>query len=187
MIERNAKAQAALVEDLLDVTRAASQKLTLDLQPVDLTEAMRVVAESMRKTAEDKGVTLRERIGLPSAICQADPARVQQIVGNLLDNAIKFTPANGIIEVRLSEAGEWFKVVVTDNGIGIDPSFLPRLFDRFAQADESGAARHSGLGLGLSIVKHLVELHGGSVSAESKGKGQGATFTVMLPAAKAKD
>ena len=182
-IERNARAQAQLVDDLLDVSRIITGKLRLDVRAVDPATFIDSAIESVRPAAEGKGVRLRKAFEAGTVSITGDPVRLQQVVWNLLTNAIKFTPPGGSIEIGLARAGENVELVVRDTGGGIAPEFLPHVFDRFRQADGRITRRHGGLGLGLSIVRHLVELHGGTVSAESEGEGHGATFTVSLPSA----
>ena len=180
-IERNARTQARLIDDLLDVSRIVLGKLHLNVQPVDFSSVIQAAINVIRPAAEAKGILLeyRHQPGL-ATIC-GDSARLQQIVWNLLSNAVKFTPQHGHIGVTLERETSYAKLKVIDTGQGIDPEFLPRVFDRFRQADSSTTRNYGGLGLGLAIVRHLVELHGGSVSAESLGKGKGATFSVSFP------
>jgi signal transduction histidine kinase len=180
-IERNARTQARLIDDLLDVSRIVLGKLHLNVQPVDFSSVIQAAINVIRPAAEAKAIHLeyRHQPGL-ATIC-GDSARLQQIVWNLLSNAVKFTPQHGHIEVTLERETSNAKLKITDTGQGIDPEFLPRVFDRFRQADSSTTRNYGGLGLGLAIVRHLVELHGGSASAESAGKGQGATFSVSFP------
>jgi signal transduction histidine kinase/ActR/RegA family two-component response regulator len=186
VIERNAKLQARMVEDLLDMSRILSGKLAMDLQRTDLALVIDAAVAAVRSAADAKNVQLQTTIG-PTRPVNGDSGRLQQVVWNLLTNAIKFTPANGtvIILVREIEAqgARSVEITVSDTGQGIDPKFLPFVFDRFRQADASTTRRHGGLGLGLSIVKSLVEMHGGSVEVESLGEGRGTTFTVRLPLA----
>ncbi|HEX8286215.1 MAG TPA: PAS domain S-box protein [Pyrinomonadaceae bacterium] len=184
-IERNARTQAQLVDDLLDVSRIITGKLRLDLSTVDPASFVDSAVESVRPAAEGKGVRLRSEVRAGAARVAGDPVRLQQVVWNLLSNAIKFTPQGGSVEVRLARAGGQVEISVSDTGDGIAPDFLPHVFDRFRQADGRITRQHGGLGLGLSIVRHLVELHGGTARAESEGEGRGATFTVMLPSASA--
>ena len=180
-IERNAQVQARLIEDLLEISRIVSGKLRLEFRPVDLVDLCVAATESIRPTAEARGIELQRdfhRGPLPTA---GDPDRLQQVVWNLLSNAVKFTPAGGVVTMTLRREGELDEIVVTDTGVGIEAEFLPNVFETFRQADASTTRVHGGLGLGLSIVKQLVELHGGEVTAASPGAGQGATFTVRLP------
>jgi len=182
-IERNARAQARLVDDLLDVSRIVTGKLRLDLVPVSPHSFVDPAAEAVRPAAEAKGVRLEKVIDAGAGYLLGDPARLQQVVWNLLSNAVKFTPEGGLVQVRLERAGSQVEIAVSDTGAGIDPAFLPHVFERFRQADQRTSRQYGGLGLGLSIVRHLVELHGGSVRADSPGEGAGSTFTVTLPVA----
>ncbi|WP_205665069.1 ATP-binding protein [Caldimonas tepidiphila] len=180
-IERNARAQARIVDDLLDMSRIISGKVQLRVQPVPLAAVLEAATESMRPAAQAKSLQLDMRLDAAGCTVRGDPDRLQQAVWNLLSNAVKFTPRGGRVQVRL-EAGEAeARIVVSDSGEGIAPDFLPHVFDRFRQADASITRRHGGLGLGLSIVKQIVELHGGTARAESPGAGQGATLTLALP------
>ncbi len=183
-IERNALAQAQLVEDLLDVSRITQGKLRLELEPLNLERVAMSAAESLRPAIEAKQLTFSAAIEphLPNYV--GDPVRLQQVVWNLLSNAIKFTPARGQIELRLERAAGVLELAVSDTGEGIEPQFLPHVFERFRQADGSSTRVHGGLGLGLSIVRQIVDLHGGTVHAESAGRGLGSTFVVRLPAAR---
>ena len=182
-IERNARAQAQLVDDLLDVSRIVTGKLRLDVVPVIPDSFIDPAFEAVRPAAESKGLLLRKVIGDGVGVVVADPARLQQVVWNLLSNAVKFTPEGGRVQVVVALAGPHVEIAVTDTGAGVAPEFLPHVFERFRQADMGTTRRHGGLGLGLAIVRHLVELHGGTVRADSPGEGKGATFTVSLPAA----
>jgi PAS domain S-box-containing protein len=180
-IERNARIQAQLIEDLLDMSRIISGKVRLDVQMIDLPAVLNESIETLRATAEAKGVHLKAlRHPFPVSI-SSDPNRLQQVFGNLLHNAIKFTPKDGKVHVRLERFESHVEVSFTDTGEGIAADFLPYVFERFQQGDASTTRRHGGLGLGLAIVKQLVELHGGNVRVKSGGIGQGATFTVHLP------
>ena len=181
-IEGNAKLQARIVDDLLDASRLITGKLRLNLRPVAVDPVLHAAIDSLRPTADAKGVRLEAVVDADPAMVSGDSERLQQVVWNLLSNAIKFTSRGGCIEVRLGQDGEHLRLVVTDDGAGIAQAMLPRLFDRFWQADSSITRAHGGLGLGLAVVRHLVELHGGSVHAHSEGEGRGATFTVTLPA-----
>ena len=180
-IDRNARAQAQLIDDLLDVSRIVSGKLHLNVRPLDLSSATRAAINVVRPAADAKNLTLRYWAQPGLGAISADPARLQQIVWNLLSNAVKFTPQGGEISVRVEQEGNHGRVTVTDSGQGIDSEFLPRVFDRFLQADSSTTRSYGGLGLGLAIVRHLVELHGGTVWADSDGPGKGATFSAMFP------
>jgi PAS domain S-box-containing protein len=185
-IERNAKAQAQLIDDLLDTSRIVTGKLRLDVRELDPAGFVESAVESVRPAADAKGVAVGKVVDQGLISVTGDPVRLQQVVWNLLSNAIKFTPAGGRIEIRLERAGPHVEVSVSDTGDGIAPEFLPHVFDRFRQADQRITRHHGGLGLGLSIVRHLVEMHGGSVRAASGGEGRGSTFTVVLPAAHVK-
>jgi signal transduction histidine kinase/CheY-like chemotaxis protein len=179
-VARNARAQAQLIDDLLDMNRIMSGKIRLDVQAVDLAAVVQAALESAGPSAEAKNIRVRTTLD-PLAPVFGDPQRLQQIVWNLMSNAVKFTPKGGKIDVLLRRVNSHVEISVTDSGIGIEPAFLPHLFERFRQADASTTRHHGGLGLGLSIVKQLIELHGGSVRAESGGRGQGATFYIILP------
>ena len=181
VIERNARRQARLVDDLLDVSRMVSGQMRLQLSTVSLDAVVDEALEAVRPGAEAKSLELVKRADAPVGIIRGDADRLQQVVWNLLSNAVRFTPQGGRIEVRLREVDNEAEIRVTDTGIGLSPDFVPHVFDRFRQADSSMSRIHGGLGLGLSIVRHLVELHGGTVRAESAGEGQGAAFTVRLP------
>lgn len=181
VIERNAKAQAQLISELLDMSGIVSGKVRLDLQDVDPGEIVEIAVKTARPSAEAKGVELRLHRPPEEEFVRADPGRLQQVVGNILANAIKFTPKNGRIDVRLERERSDVVISVADTGEGIAPEFLPFIFDRFRQADASTARRYGGLGLGLAIVKHLIEMHGGAVRAESAGPGKGTTMRVSLP------
>ncbi|HMF44797.1 MAG TPA: response regulator [Polyangia bacterium] len=180
-IERNARAQAELIEDILDVSRIIAGKLRIELHPVDLSSIVDVALDAVRPAAEAKGITLDRKVsGLPERF-MGDAVRLQQAIWNLLSNAIKFTPAGGRVELDAAADAEGVTVEVRDTGCGIAPEFKPYVFDRFRQVDSSSRRAHGGLGIGLAIVRHVVELHGGSVSCESAGTDQGATFTLRLP------
>jgi signal transduction histidine kinase/AmiR/NasT family two-component response regulator len=183
-IERNARVQVALIDELLDMSRIVSGKLQLEMQLVDLSQLAGAGMQSAAPAAADKAVQLEQRLGADAKV-RGDPARLQQVVANLLANAMKFTPQGGRITVHVERSGAHVKMTVRDSGIGIAPDFLPFVFERFRQGDATRTRRHGGLGLGLSIVRHLVELHGGTVSAHSAGPGLGATFVVSLPHARA--
>jgi signal transduction histidine kinase len=180
-IERNAKVQAELIEDMLDVSRIITGRLRLDLKPVLLSEAIEAALDSVRPTAEAKGIRLECEIMPDHRMISGDQQRLQQIVWNLLSNAIKFTPAAGAVRITLKYTDSEATLAVVDTGKGISPQFLPFVFDRFRQAEMMVSRTAGGLGLGLSIARHLVELHGGIIEAGSQGEGQGATFTVTLP------
>jgi PAS domain S-box-containing protein len=180
-IERCAKAQAQLVEDLLDVSRIVAGRLRLDVRPVDLVPVVQAAVDVVRPAAEAKGVRLQVVLDPNAGRVSGDPARLQQVVWNLLSNAVKFTPRDGRVHVVLERVNSHVEVAVSDTGQGIAPEFLPHVFERFQQADRSPSRPHGGLGLGLAIVRHIAELHGGTVHAESPGPGQGAVFTLKLP------
>jgi signal transduction histidine kinase len=180
-IERNTRLQVALVEDLLDVSRIISGKMQLDPGMVDLKLVVGGALEAVAQTAETKGVKLSASVDPTLTPIEGDARRVQQVASNLLSNAVKFTPAGGHAEIHVTRTGDGVEIRVTDTGRGIKPEFLPHVFERFQQADSSTTRPESGLGLGLAIVRHLTELHHGSVEAHSAGPGQGATFIVRLP------
>ena len=181
VIDRNVRAQTQLIEDLLDMSRIVSGKVRLDMQPVDLVDVLQATFETVRPAVEAKQQRLEAMLDPSAEPVSGDPGRLQQVFWNLLTNAIKFTPQGGRIQVRTARVDSHMEISVCDSGEGISPEFLPRLFDRFSQADGSSKRKHGGLGLGLSIVKNLVELHGGDVRAESAGEGFGATFVIQLP------
>lgn len=180
-IYRNAKSQAQLVADLLDVSRIISGKLRLDVRTVDLLYIVNAAIDSIRPTADAKSIRLQTMLDPAAGQISADADRLQQVVWNLLTNAVKFTPKGGRIHVKVQRIDSHVQIIVSDSGVGISKEFLPHVFDRFRQADASSTRIHGGLGLGLSIVHQLVDLHGGAVSALSEGEGKGATFTVTLP------
>ncbi len=179
-IERNAHVQEQLIADILDVSRIVTGRLRLDLRPIELAPVVDAAIETLQPSAAAKGVDLSCTLARTGKVL-GDPDRLQQVVWNLLANSIKFTPAGGRVSVTLARAGASAVISVTDTGEGIPPSLLPYVFDRFTQGDASVTRMHGGLGLGLSIVRHLVELHGGDVAARSKGLGFGSTFSVTLP------
>ncbi len=181
VIVRNARLQTQLIEDLLDVSRIISGKLRLDVQPVNVPEIVEAAVSSVQPSADAKKLHLQRIIDPRAGQVSGDPARLQQVIWNLLTNAIKFTPEGGKVQVRVSRVASHVEITVSDTGAGIAPEFLPYVFDRFRQADGSSTRRHGGLGLGLSIVRQLVALHSGAVRADSAGLGQGASFTVELP------
>ena len=180
-IDRNARAQTQLIEDILDVSRIVAGKLSLDVRAVDMAAVVEGAVDTVRHAAEAKGVRLVTDIARDGGPLEGDPDRLQQVAWNLVSNAIKFTPRGGTVRVRLRTVGEHAELAVQDDGIGIKAEFLPHVFERFRQADSSSTRPHGGLGLGLAIVRHLVELHGGSVAVTSDGEGKGSTFTVRLP------
>jgi CheY-like chemotaxis protein len=182
-IERNARAQTQLIDDLLDMSRIISGKLRLDVQKTDLSNVLDQAVESVRPAADAKGIRLRKIIDPHPGPVSGDPTRLQQVFWNLLTNAIKFTPKDGRVDVLLERVNSHLEVTIHDSGIGINAEVLPYVFERFRQADSSTTRSYGGLGLGLSIVKNLVELHGGTIRAHSEGEGHGATFVVSLPLA----
>jgi signal transduction histidine kinase len=179
-IERNAQAQARIVDDILDVARGMSGNVKLDLRPVDLVSVAQRSVEAIAPTAVAKKIQVEVRGSEPIAIT-GDANRLQQVVWNLLSNAVKFTPAGGRVIVDVSARDGVAQLTVSDTGVGIPEAFLPYVFDKFRQADASFTRQHGGLGLGLAIARHLIELHGGSIEARSGGEGSGATFVVRLP------
>jgi two-component system, chemotaxis family, CheB/CheR fusion protein len=180
-IDRNATAQTAIINELLDVSSIISGKLKLEVKPVDLAEVINAAVDAIRPAADAKGIEVVTSFNQRAGLVAGEAVRLQQVFWNLLTNAIKFTPNDGRVEVQLKPAGKHVTVVVSDTGAGIPSDFLPHIFERFQQADTSERRTHGGLGLGLSIVRNLVEMHGGSVTAESEGDGQGASFTVIIP------
>jgi PAS domain S-box-containing protein len=184
IIERNARAQAQIIEDLLDMSSIISGKVRLEMGRVELASVLEASVNAVIPAAENKGIELKLTIDAANGLVRGDHNRLQQVFWNLLTNAVKFTPKAGHVLVALDRVNSHVRVSVTDTGEGIDATFLPFVFERFRQADASAARRHGGLGLGLSIVKQLVELHGGSITVASKGSGRGSTFTVELPAAR---
>ena len=181
IIERNARAQTRIIEDVLDVSRIVGGKLRLDIAGADVAAAIEGALETVRPEAEARGVALSADVGAVGIIA-ADAGRLQQVVWNVLSNAIKFTPEGGNVDLAAARLGQRIVIRVTDTGEGIDPAFLPHLFEPFRQADGSTTRRHGGLGLGLAIVKQLVQAHGGTIRAESEGPRRGSTFTIELPA-----
>ena len=181
-IERNAKSQAQLVEDILDVSRIIRGKIHLNIEVVDLATVINAAIDSVQLAADSKGIQLEVRFDPSARHISGDAGRLQQVVWNLLSNAIKFTPSGGRVEVRLERVNSEIQIAVKDTGQGIHPDFLPFIFDRFRQADATTTRQYGGLGLGLAIVRHMIELHGGTVHADSPGEGQGATLTVKFPA-----
>ncbi len=180
-IGRNAKAQAGLIDDLLDVSRIITGRLRLDFQDVNLAQVVGAAVDTIAPAAEAKHVAIETALDPEAGPVSGDPARLQQVVWNLVSNAVKFTPGRGRVTVTVERVGQTAEIRVTDTGEGISPDFLPHVFDRFRQADSSTTRPHGGLGLGLAIVRYLVELHGGTAHAASPGRGRGATFTVGLP------
>ncbi|HEY0323919.1 MAG TPA: PAS domain S-box protein [Pyrinomonadaceae bacterium] len=180
-IERNVRAQTQLIEDLLDVSRIITGKLRLDTRPVELVPVIEAAIDSIRPAAKAKEITLERSLDPTASPVLGDANRLQQVVWNLLSNAVKFTPKGGRIQIALHRNESYAAVTITDSGTGISQDFLPYVFDRFRQADSSSTRAHGGLGLGLAIVRHLVELHGGTVGATSEGTKRGSSFTVELP------
>jgi signal transduction histidine kinase/CheY-like chemotaxis protein len=185
VIERNARAQAQIIADLLDMSGIISGKVRLQMQRLDLGSVVEASVNAVRPTALAKDVRLNVRLDGATGEVNGDPNRLQQVFWNLLTNAVKFTPKDGEVTVALSRVNSHLEVSVSDTGEGIDSTFLPHVFERFRQADASTTRRHGGLGLGLSIVRQLVELHGGNIAAASGGAGKGSTFRVVLPLASA--
>jgi PAS domain S-box-containing protein len=181
IILRNARAQEQLIDDLLDISRIITGKLRLDVRPVELASIIETVVDSVRPAADARSIHLQTVFDSRTGAISGDPGRLQQIIWNLLTNAIKFTPEGGAVKVGLARNNSHVEVSVSDTGQGIAPEFLLHIFDRFRQSDSSSTRRHGGLGLGLSIVRQLVELHGGTVTAQSQGEGAGTTFKVVLP------
>jgi signal transduction histidine kinase/CheY-like chemotaxis protein len=184
-IERNSVAMAQLIEDLLDISRIISGKMRLEVQPVDLALVIGAAIESVRPAADAKEIRVESALDASYTMLLGDPTRLQQVVWNLLSNAVKFTPKGGRIDLQLRSTESELELVVTDSGKGIDPRFLPYVFEPFRQEDATHTRSRGGLGLGLAITRQLVELHGGRVEARSEGDGRGATFTVRLPEARA--
>jgi signal transduction histidine kinase/CheY-like chemotaxis protein len=182
-IERNARVQARLMEDLLDLSRIITGKLRLEVQPVEPGALVETALDSIRPAAAAKNLAVRSVIDPEPGLVMGDPGRLVQVVNNLLTNATKFTPKGGTIRVLVRRVDSSVEIVVQDNGLGIEPAFLPHVFERFRQADGGVTRAHGGLGLGLAICRSLVELHGGTIAADSPGPGRGATFTVRLPVA----
>lgn len=180
-IQRNARMQQQIIEDILDVSRIITGKLRLEMNPVELVHVIEAAVESVRPAADARAIQLQPLLDTGVGLVMGDAARLQQIIWNLLSNAVKFTPQGGRVEVQLREVDSQAQITVADTGEGIRPEFLPFVFDRFRQADGSTTRVHGGLGLGLAIVRHLVELHGGTVSAASRGEGQGSIFQITLP------
>ena len=178
---RNAKAQAQIVDDILDVSRIITGNLYLDLQPLELGPVVKNAINVVRPTADAKGIRIDSRVDATPAMVSGDANRLQQVIWNLLSNAVKFTESGGRVTVKLSQVGPNVEIVVSDTGQGISREFMPYVFDRFRQADSTSTRSHGGLGLGLAIARHLVEIHGGTIKAESAGEARGATFTIALP------
>jgi signal transduction histidine kinase/ActR/RegA family two-component response regulator len=181
IVERNATALAQIVEDVLDVSRIVSGKIRLKAQRIDVSAVVDEAVATVRPTADAKGVGVQTIVDPRSLIASGDPDRLQQVVWNLLSNAVKFTPSGGQVRVQLERVNSQVEIVVSDTGCGIRADFLPHVFERFRQADSRFAREYGGLGLGLAISRHIVELHGGTIHAASDGEGKGATFRVRLP------
>ena len=181
IIERNARTQKQLIDDLLDMSRIISGKLRLDLQRISPIDFIEAAIETVLPAADAKQIRIDKMLDTAAGPIAGDPARLQQVIWNLLNNAVKFTPKGGKVQVLLECVNSHLELTVADTGQGIEPQFLPHIFERFRQADATTTRRHGGLGLGLSIVKQIIELHGGSVHAKSAGLGAGATFVVQLP------
>jgi PAS domain S-box-containing protein len=180
-VERNATALTQIVEDILDVSRIISGKIRLNIQPVDVSDVVKNAVETVALAADAKQIRIQAILDSGAGPISGDPDRLQQVVWNLVSNAVKFTPKHGIVQVRVERVNSHVEIVVSDTGIGIAPDFLPHIFERFRQADSGTTRAHGGIGLGLAIVRHLVELHGGTISAVSGGRDQGTTFRVRLP------
>jgi CheY-like chemotaxis protein/two-component sensor histidine kinase len=180
-IQKSSRAQAQLIDDLLDVSRITAGKMHIEPRAIDLGPVVRAAVEAIVPAANAKGVRLDADIPAVAVLVSGDAQRLQQVVGNLLTNAVKFTQRGESVSVTVRSTNEQAEIEVRDTGLGIDPEFLPHVFERFRQADSSTSRAHAGLGLGLAIVRHLIELHGGEVSAESAGLGRGSTFRVTLP------
>jgi len=181
IIVRNARAQRQLIDDLLDISRIITGKLRLEVRPTELAPIIESVVDTLRPTADARDIHLQIAFDPRKCPISGDPDRLQQIIWNLITNAIKFTPKGGRVQVWFERIESHVEITIKDTGQGIDPEFLPHVFDRFRQSDSSSTRRHAGLGLGLSIVRQLVELHGGTVTAESAGAGEGTTFKVVFP------
>ena len=187
VIERNASAQARMIDDMLDMARITAGKLRLDMRPVDVVKVVLAAVDVVMPSAHARRITLRTNLDPRTPSVLGDQDRLQQVIWNLLSNALKFTDPGGTIDVRLGMNGRFARIVVSDTGHGISPDFLPHVFERFRQADHSSSRRHGGLGVGLALVHDLIELHGGSVRAQSEGEGKGATFTIDLPTLSSRD
>ncbi|MBV9959753.1 MAG: response regulator, partial [Acidobacteria bacterium] len=181
IIERNARLQAQIVDDILDVSRIITGKLSMEVEPLELTSLIEASINAVRPTAAAKEICIETELEGAPQLVAGDPNRLQQVFWNVFSNAVKFTPRGGQVTIRTRRVEGHIEIRVTDTGQGIRKDFLPYVFDRFRQADSSTTREHGGLGLGLAIVRHLVEMHGGTVRAESEGEGAGATFTLTLP------
>jgi CheY-like chemotaxis protein len=180
-INRNVQLQSRLIEDMLDVSRIISGKLRLDAQPTDPTVVVNAAVDTLRPAADAKNIRIQMVMDFGAGLVLGDPARLQQVIWNLLSNAIKFTPKGGKVQVQLERINSHIEITVSDTGPGIEENFLPHVFERFRQADSTSTRVHGGLGLGLAIVRHLVEMHGGTVEAGNRADSRGAVFTVKLP------
>ena len=180
-IDRSANVQLKLIEDLIDLSKILKGKIHLQLRPLNIGELINQAVETVRPAADAKSIKIESEINTSNGIISADPDRFLQILWNLLSNAVKFTPSGGKIEVKVTLVDHYLQLSVTDSGVGIDPTFLPFVFNRFSQAPGDNGGQHAGLGLGLAIVRYFVELHGGSVAVHSAGLGRGSTFTIILP------
>src|SRR4029079_2796742 len=180
-IERNARSQARLIDDLLDVSRIITGNLRLDLHPLNLGPIVESALDALRPTADVKGIKLQTRFEPSECLVKGDANRLRQVIWNLLSNAIKFTPRGGSVNIYLKCVESTARLTISDTGDGIAPDFLPYVFDRFRQAEGSISRKQGGLGLGLAVGRHLAELHGGTIEAESEGLGKGSVFTVDLP------
>jgi CheY-like chemotaxis protein len=183
VIEKCAKSQTRLVDDILDTSRIIAGSFALDAKPVEIGRIFQAAVDVIRPSADMKGVALTAVIDVQGDVVFGEASRLQQAIWNLLSNAVKFTDEGGRIEARLSRAGNQIEITISDTGIGIEPQFLPYVFERFRQSDSSSTRKYGGLGLGLTIAAHITELHGGSISASSPGRDQGATFRIRLPLA----
>jgi CheY-like chemotaxis protein/anti-sigma regulatory factor (Ser/Thr protein kinase) len=181
VVERNARGQAQLIADILDVSRIVTGKFRLETRAAELGPLIGAAVDGVRSAAEAKRIRLEVEVEEGVGLVLADPDRLQQVVWNLLSNATKFTPEDGLVRLRAAQKDGHIEIAVEDNGVGIDAPMLPHVFEHFQQGDASSTRQHGGLGLGLAIVRHIVELHGGTVEAASPGRGCGATFTVRLP------
>lgn len=183
VIAKSAQSQTRLVDDILDTSRIITGSLKLDAKPVEIERVFQATVDVIRPSADVKGVALTAVIDVHGDVVFGDASRLQQVIWNLLSNAVKFTNEGGRIEARLRRVGNEVEIIVSDTGIGIEPQFLPYIFERFRQADSTSTRKYGGLGLGLALAHHIIELHGGSISASSPGRDQGATFRIRLPLA----
>jgi signal transduction histidine kinase len=181
VIQRNGAALAQILEDLLDISRIVAGKMRLEVRPVDVGQVISDAIGTVRPAAEAKGIALHAHLDTSGLTLNADRDRLQQVLWNLLNNAVKFTPAGGAITVEANANDREIQIAVSDTGRGIPPALLPHVFDRFTQGDTRLGREHRGLGLGLSIARNIVEMHGGTISADSEGEGKGSVFRVLLP------